>query len=218
MIDTVIFDMDGVICHTNPYHEIAFDEFFKRRNMQASEEDYLHHMYGKSNSYIFSYFFGRPIRGEELHQYESEKEQLFRDIYADVVSPIDGFMPFLEGLVTRNMKLGVATSAPAANRDLILQKLGIEGVFGSLMASEDVQEHKPAPEVYLTSAKNLQSDATTCLVFEDSHSGVTAGLRAGMGVIGVLSSHTADELPACKRYISTYDDSLLDYLADLSAI
>ena len=96
--------------------------------------------------------------------------------------------------------------------DLILAGLGIVHVFGSKMGSEDVDVHKPAPQVYLRSAGRLGAAVSSCLVFEDSHAGVTAGLAAGMDVVGVLSSHTADELPQCKAYIDAYK------VADLASL
>lgn len=205
--------MDGVICHTNPYHSKAFQAFFQKRGMDPSEKEYAAHMYGKSNSYIFSHFLGRPVSGDELQAYEDEKEGLFREIYADHVKPIDGYLEFLDLLVGKKYKLGVATSAPIANMDLILDTLKIRSVFGSTLASEDVTAHKPDPQVYLKSAKNLSSDPRTCLVFEDSHAGVSAAINANMKVIGVLSSHTEAELPQCNKYIHRYDASLTDFIS-----
>lgn len=209
MINTILFDMDGVICHTNPYHSIAFQEFFRRRNMSPTEAEFGEHMYGKSNSYIFSHFFGRKVEGEELLAFEDEKESLFREIYANHIEPIDGFLSFLQSLVNRNFRLGVATSAPRANMDLIIDRLGARSHFKSLMASEDVTIHKPHPQVYLKSAQNLNASPDECLVFEDSFSGVSAAINAKMKVVGVLSSHTKEELPPCDLYIDTYhNDSL----------
>ena len=165
--------------------------------------------------YIFSHYLGYEVSIEELTEFELEKEQLFRDIYADHVSPISGYMPFLESLKATEYKLGVATSAPIANMDLILDKLNIKDYFGSMLASEDVTAHKPDPQVYLKSAKNLSSDPSTCLVFEDSNSGATAGLAAGMKVFGVLSSHTPDDLPDCQAYIDHYEADLLSKIKKL---
>lgn len=215
MINTVIFDMDGVICHTNPYHSKAFEFFFGKRGLNPSEAEYAQHMYGKSNSYIFSHFLGRPIAGEELQSYENEKEGLFRELYAAHVNPIDGYLDFLEELVKKNYKLGVATSAPIANMDLILDSLGIRSAFGSTLASEDVATHKPEPEVYLKSAINLKASTEECLVFEDSHAGVSAAINANMSVIGVLSSHTAEELPTCIKYIDSYENGLSSFISQL---
>lgn len=215
MIDTILFDMDGVICHTNPYHSKAFQAFFQKRGMNPSEEEYAAHMYGKSNSYIFSHFMGRPVKGEELQSYEDEKEGLFREIYAKHVKPIDGYLEFLNLLVDKEYKLGVATSAPIANMDMILDTLQIRSVFGSTLGSEDVTIHKPDPEVYLKSASNLSASPKSCLVFEDSHAGVSAAINAEMKVVGVLSSHTETELPPCDTHINRYDSSLIDFILGL---
>jgi beta-phosphoglucomutase len=201
-----IFDMDGVICHTNPYHSIAFREFFSIRNLNPTDEEFALHMFGKSNSYILSHFLQRPVTGDELLQLEDEKESLFRKIYESHVEPIPGLIDFIHDLKVNSVKLGVATSAPKANLDLILSKVLIREKLGSVMASEDVKQHKPDPEVYLTSAANLGISPMQCVVFEDSFSGVSAAINAGMKVVGVLTSHSKEELPPCDLYINDYSD------------
>jgi len=211
----VIFDMDGVICHTNPYHSLAFREFFSTRNLAPTDEEFAQHMFGKSNSYILSHFLKRKIEGEELLQLEQEKEGLFRKIYEPNVEPISGLVEFINNLKNNGAKLGVATSAPYANLELILNKVPIREILGSVMASEDVKKHKPDPEVYLTSAKNLGVSPDQCIVFEDSFSGVSAGLNAGMKVVGVLTSHTKEELPPCNLYINDYKNLSYDTISRL---
>lgn len=202
----MIFDMDGVICHTNPFHSIAFQRFFAKRNLNPTEAEYQEHMYGKNNGYILSHFLGRKIEGNELAELEEEKESLFREIYKNEVVPIQGFMPFFETLKNDELLTAVATSAPKANLDLIINTLDISRLMNSQLASEDVSKHKPDPEVYLKSAQNLGVSPSNCLVFEDSYSGASAGLNAGMKVIGVLSSHSKEELPECHHYIENYLD------------
>lgn len=200
----VLFDMDGVICHTNPYHAKAFEQFFDKYNIPYSDEEFEQHMYGKHNSYIMSHFFKRPVSGEELKQLEEEKEGLFREIYRDEVVSLPNYLSFLNDLKSNGLKTAVATSAPAANLHLIVDSLQIGSQMESLLASEDVTEHKPHPEVYLKSAERLGVPPSACVVFEDSFSGVTAALNAGMKVVGVLSSHREDELPPCSFYIRDY--------------
>lgn len=211
----VIFDMDGVISHTNPYHSLAFREFFSTRNLAPTDEEFAQHMFGKSNSYILSHFLQRKIEGEELLQLEQEKEGLFRKIYEPHVKPIDGLVEFINDLKNNGAKIGVATSAPYANLELILSKVPIREVLGSIMASEDVKKHKPDPEVYLTSAKNLGVSTDQCIVFEDSFSGISAALNACMKVVGVLTSHTKEELPPCNLYINDYKDLSYDTISRL---
>lgn len=205
----VIFDMDGVICHTNPFHSKAFREFFAKRDLYPTDEEFANHMFGKSNSYILRHFLQRDIVGEEFMQMEDEKESLFRKIYEPHVEPISGFMPFIQGLKSKDIKTAVATSAPLANLDLIAGKLDLYTMMESYMASEHVKKHKPDPEVYLTSAERIGMHPEQCVVFEDSFSGVSAGLNAGMRVVGVLSSHTKEELPPCSLYIDNYEG--IDY-------
>src|SRR5688500_656643 len=130
-----IFDMDGVICHTNPYHSIAFREFFSIRNLNPTDEEFALYMFGKNNSYILSHFLRRPITGDELLQLEDEKESLFRKIYESHVEPIAGLVDFITDLEDNGVKLGVATSAPLANLELILSKVLIREKLGSVMAS-----------------------------------------------------------------------------------
>jgi beta-phosphoglucomutase len=200
----VIFDMDGVICHTNPYHSLAWKAFLLKYGIESTEEEFIEHMYGKSNSYILKYFFKREFTGEEFERMEFEKELTFREIYASHIKPIDGFVAFVENLKKYQVQTGIATSAPVENMDLILSQVPIREQMGSLLASSDVSHHKPNPEVYLKSAQNLGVEPSNCVVFEDSVSGVMAGKNAGMKVVGVLTTYTPEELPPCDAYIADY--------------
>lgn len=211
----VIFDMDGVICHTNPYHSIAFRQFFAKRNLNPTDAEFAEHMFGKSNRYILNHFLQRVIDGEELLAMENEKESLFREIYEPSIEPIEGILDFIGDLKTYGTQLGVATSAPRANLDLIMSKVPLMDKLGSVLASENVTKHKPDPEVYLKSAANLGVTPEQCVVFEDSFSGVSAALNAGMRVVGVLSSHTANELPPCNLYIENYNKMSFETIRSL---
>src|SRR5690606_3573718 len=213
----VLFDMDGVLVHTNPYHAKAFEAFFDRYRIPYSESEFEQHMYGKHNSYIMSYFFNRQIDGDELLALESEKEGLFREIYAEHAEPVAFLPEFLQDLSSHGVALGVATSAPKANMDLVLDTLDLRHYFQSTLSSEDVQAHKPDPEVYLKSADRLGVNPDQCFVFEDSYSGVTAGRAAGMKVIGVLTSHRREDLPPCLDYLSDYKHFNVEKLKELQA-
>lgn len=211
----VLFDMDGVICHTNPFHVKAFEVFFTKHQIPYTEEEFEKHIYGKHNSHIMSYFFKRTIHGQEFIDLEFEKEALFREIYKDNVETIPGYLDFLNSLKENNFKTAVATSAPRANMDLIIDQLQIRSKMESLMGSEDVTLHKPHPEVYLQSAQNVGVHPDQCLVFEDSFSGITAGLNAGMKVVAVLSSHTKEQLPPCDYYINDYSEISIEKVLEI---
>ncbi|WP_229236169.1 HAD family phosphatase [Emticicia sp. TH156] len=200
----VIFDMDGVICHTNPHHSLAWKAFLKKYDIEATEEEFIAHMYGKSNSYILKYFLKREVTGDEFNLMEFEKEALFRQLYEPEVVAIEGLLDFIDDLKANGIKTGIATSAPVENLEMILSKLPLADKMQSLLSSADVTHHKPHPEVYIKSAANLGILPENCLVFEDSHSGVTAGKAAGAKVIGVLTTYKKEELPVCTHYIADY--------------
>lgn len=207
--------MDGVICDTNPYHSLAWKAFLEKFGISATEEEFIAHMYGKSNSYILKHFLQREVVGEEFARMEFEKEALFREIYEPHVEPINGLLEWIDELKSNGIKTGIATSAPVENMDLILSKLPLRAKMQSLLASHNVVHHKPNPEVYLKSAANLGIDPTQCVVFEDSHSGVSAGKAAGAKVVGVLSTYKKEELPVCDSYIVDYKDISFDTIASL---
>lgn len=200
----VIFDMDGVICDTNPHHSLAWKAFLKKFEIDATEDEFIAHMYGKSNSYILKYFLKRDVIGDEFIAMEFEKEALFRQLYEPEIVPIDGLLEFIDNLKANGIKTGIATSAPVENLKLILSKLPLADKMQSLLSSSDVIHHKPHPEVYLKSAANLGILPENCVVFEDSHSGVSAGKAAGAKVVGVLSTYKKEELPVCDDYIVNY--------------
>ncbi len=201
----VIFDMDGVIADTNPTHDVAWRKFLTRYEIIPTDDDLQNHMYGKHNSYILNYFLKREIMADELLRLQFEKEALFRELYTDIAQPLPGLLAFLGELHQNGVKLGIATSAPVENLEMMVGQIPfLNEVMGSMLSEKDVSHHKPHPEVYLKSAARLGIDPSQCIVFEDSVSGVNAGLAAGMKVVGVTTSHAAQDLPPCSAYINDY--------------
>jgi beta-phosphoglucomutase len=214
-LKAIIFDMDGVICHTNPFHDIAWKRFLDAYEISSTNQEFQDHMYGKHNSYILEYFFKRKLEIAERKRLEFEKEALFREIYKDHIEPIEGLLEFIDELKANGIKTGVATSAPVENLEAIVPVLGLDKKMESLLSEGDVTKHKPEPEVYLKSAVNLGVLPNECVVFEDSKSGVQAGLNAGMKVVGVLTTYTKEELPPCDLYINNYTEINLEKLQAL---
>lgn len=213
----VIFDMDGVISHTNPYHADAFRVFFNNYNIAATEEEFQEHMYGKHNSYIFQHFFQKKLDDSEIKTLEEEKEGLFREIYKEHIQALPGFVELLNALKAENIKTGIATSAPEANLRLIAESLDLYNKMESIMYSELIVKHKPNPEIYLQTAKKLQIAPKNCLVFEDSSSGIKAAQAAGMEVCAVLTTHTKEQLPSCQWYIKDFQNLTFEKVQDWMA-
>ncbi|HEY7827394.1 MAG TPA: HAD family phosphatase, partial [Candidatus Limnocylindrales bacterium] len=96
---------------------------------------------------------------------------------------IAGAEATVERLARAGLPLAVASSAHRAVIDAALGALGITGLFGAVVSSDEVAHGKPAPDVYLLAARELGVDPIDCLVVEDSLNGVLAGRAAGMTVV-----------------------------------
>lgn len=205
----VIFDMDGVISNTNPYHKKAWLKFAEKYNLEITDYDLKNNMYGRTNNEIFKFLFKKGLLAGDIKVLSGEKEKIFREIYKDNAKPLKGLINFLNELKNSGIKIGLATSAPKDNVNFILNKLNIRSFFDLVIDPSGVLKSKPDPEIYLKSAELLKVKPQECIVFEDSIPGVEAGKAAGMKVIGVTSTHSKQELN-CKFTINDFDELLIN--------
>jgi beta-phosphoglucomutase len=201
----VIFDMDGVIADTNPYHRKAWEKFAEKYGLSITDADLKNNIYGRTNEVIFKFLFNKELPMEEVNKLSEEKETIFRSIYKDNVKPVKGLHKFLKKLKERNLKTAVATSAPKENVDFVLSELNIKSYFDVVMEPSKVKKSKPEPEIYLKAAELLSVNPVNCLVFEDSIPGISAALSAGMNVIGLMTTFSKDELN-CNEVINDFDE------------
>lgn len=188
-----LFDMDGVLIDSNPFHKISLKDFCKKYGQDLSEEQLHAKIYGRTNRDWITNVFG-VLPEAQLKAYAEEKEQLFRDIYQNHVQPLNGLISFLDQLDTYTIKRAIATSAPRVNVDFTLKHTGIGSYFKTILDESFVSKGKPNPEIYLKTAAALGFDPKNCVVFEDSLSGVAAGKAAGCKVVGISTTHSATEL------------------------
>lgn len=212
----IIFDMDGVIVHSNPAHKKAIQQFCKKHDQNVSTEFLENRLYGRTNAEWIPELFGE-MSYERLQILADEKEQMFRDSFTPENNIVEGILEFLDILKSNNIPLAVATSAPKENADYILSRLSIEHCFDAILDSSHVSKGKPEPEVYLKASKALDRAPGQCIVFEDSVSGVKAGLGAGAKVVGVATTHSHHELGSCDLVIDDFRELSLEELAKLFA-
>ncbi|HEX8118708.1 MAG TPA: HAD-IA family hydrolase, partial [Pyrinomonadaceae bacterium] len=106
----------------------------------------------------------------------------------------------------------VASSAPRANLEVIVEALGLSDYFAAVAAAEDVTEGKPDPQVFLVAAARLGVEPAHCVVVEDAPAGTEAARRAGMRCVGVLSSHGGLEADIVVRTLEELPDTAFDNL------
>lgn len=195
MIEAVIFDMDGVILDNSREHLESFKRLGKEEGREFTEEDVLS-VFGQRNDEMLEALLGRQLKSAEVKRIAFRKEELYRQIVGPRLRErmVPGLVDLVEGLHSAGMSMALATSGPIENVDLVLDGLQIRRFFDSVITGADVREGKPDPEVFLLSAERLGVSPVSCVVFEDTPSGVEAALRAGSRCIALATTHSQDEL------------------------
>lgn len=192
-VDAVIFDMDGTMVNNNSYHKMAWFEFGKRHNIQLTDQDFKDKLSGRRNKEILTTLLG-DLTSEQIQEYAEEKESIYRDLYSKNIREVKGLTTLLDFLKQKGIKIVIATTAPKRNREFVIDCLKIHEFLDLVIGDEHVQKGKPNPEIYLQVANTLNVNPSKCLVFEDSPSGVQAAKKAGMKIVGLLTSHAVGEL------------------------
>jgi beta-phosphoglucomutase len=199
----ILFDMDGVIVDSNPYHKTALREFCEKHGYTPTEEELRAKIYGRTNRDWIRNVFG-ALPDEIIKKYADEKEAIYRRHYEQHIKPVTGLPGFLELLDKEKISRAIATSAPRINVDFTLSKTALTDFFPVILDESFVQNGKPDPEIYLKSAEALGYRPQDCIVIEDSLSGIEAGKRAGARVIAISTTHSALELSHADLIIDNF--------------
>ena len=211
----VIFDMDGVIVDSNPYHAQAWIQFCKDYNVPLNEDEIPKLIYGKTNKVALKEVFKKDFSPEEADRLGEEKEAIYRELHQKDMEPVKGLIPFLRMLKQNNIATAVATNAPVSNLNFTLERINIRQYFDKLIDATMVKEGKPDPDIYLKAAEKLNMAPEKCIVMEDSIPGVEAGLRANMKVVALTTTHSREELAHTHLVIEDFEDLTLDKLMSL---
>lgn len=184
----LLFDMDGVIVDSNPLHRESWALFNSRYGV-ATTEAMQQRMYGRRNDEIVRDFFGGGLPPKEVAARGKAKEELYREMMAPRVEEflVPGIRRFLER--HKDMPMGLASNAEPENVALVLDRAALRPYFRAVVDGCQVRNPKPHPDAYLRAAELLQVEPANCIVFEDSPSGVAAGVAAGMRVIGLSTTY-----------------------------
>ena len=213
-LEAVIWDMDGVIADTAPFHFQAWDEVFRRRKIPYSREVFQRN-FGKRNDIIVRSIVGEGYPESEMEAILVEKEGMFREKAAGNIKPFPGAIELIGELREYGVKEALATSSPIENGQFVTRQLGIENSFDAVVWGREVTEGKPSPQIFLLAAERLNVDPGNCVVIEDAVAGVAAARRAGMKCLAVANSHPEAKLGEADLVV----DSLKHVsVADLASI
>jgi len=182
-LDTVIFDMDGLLIDSEPLWKEAAEEVLERWQIRLSEEQY-HQSTGLGTKPFLEKWM-KPIQPTARLLATTEDE-----IVASVVEkvrlkadPLPGVHEIFSLFKSRNFKIGLATSSPFALIRVVTEKLGITNALSAISSGTGLPYSKPHPQVYLNCAIELNSDPTACICFEDSFNGMIAAKAARMACV-----------------------------------
>ena len=204
MSKAVIWDMDGVIADTGPYHFKAWQEVFHIRGINFTEENFQRY-FGQRNDTIIRNVLGEDLSPSEVDAIAGEKERNYRQRVSRHIKPLPGAIKLLKSLSEHGFKVALASSAPMENIQLVTQGLGINNHFHSIVSGRDVSEGKPSPQGFLLAAKKLGISPQNCIIIEDAVAGVTAAKRAGMRCIAVTNTHPRESLTGADLVIDTLE-------------
>jgi HAD superfamily hydrolase (TIGR01509 family) len=201
----VIFDMDGVMVDSEPRHEQAFLEVLEaigyRDTHGLNFADYL----GRTDKELWEDFVTR-------HDPPQTVDELARMKCQRVIEIIRRDQPLFEGLpdlvekLAGKYALGLASGSDRLLIEEVLSLGDLRRYFGAAVSASEVPQGKPAPDVFLHTARLLRVPARNCWVVEDSKPGVAAGLAAGMRVIAITNTHPAEELRNATHVVRTYEE------------
>jgi beta-phosphoglucomutase len=203
VIGGAVFDLDGTLVDNIRYHFEAFRTLGARLGL-VMDEPTFQSFNGLKNDDIFPRFLGRTLSPEESAALADEKESTYRALYRPHLVAHRGAPELLERLHAAGVKLAVASSAPPANRTMVLEGLAWTTRFDAVVASEGLRG-KPAPDIFLAAAERIGVAPADCVAFEDAVNGIQAAAAAGMIVVGVTTNVPADVLAAAGARITIAD-------------
>lgn len=193
-IKAVLFDMDGLMVDTESLSTEAFINSAKAQGYNMTKEETLKVLgFTKANIYQFwiDYFQGTNVDGKKL--VDDHYEYIENVLYT--VGPEK--MPYVEELLKylreNNYKIAVASSSDTADIKNNLEKTKLEKYIDEIASGAEVENGKPAPDVFLLAAKRLGVDAKDCLILEDSKAGIKAGKASDAMVFMVPDMFTVDK-------------------------
>ena len=183
----IIFDLDGVICHTDKYHYqawkkladklgIYFDEKINNRLRGVSRMESLEIILEKSD---------KTYDEQEKIRFAEEKNSLYKELLQKM-TPEDlsqEVKTTLEQLKEKGFKLAIGSSSK--NAKFILERIGLSEFFDAVSDGNNITQSKPSPEVFLKAAEYRGLEPGACLVVEDAEAGLQAAVNGGMDCAGI---------------------------------
>lgn len=204
----IIFDLDGVICHTDKYHYQAWKKLADKLGIYFDQE-INNRLRGVSRMESFDIILEKyhgQMSQEDKVRYTAEKNDLYRELLKNMTT--DDLDPqvkeTLDTLRSRGLLLAIGSSSK--NAGFILERLGLDGYFDAVSDGNNISRSKPDPEVFLKAAEYLDLQPQDCLVVEDAQSGLEAAIAGNMDCAAIGDAVKCNK---ANYNLETFSDLLL---------
>lgn len=208
----IIFDMDGTITKSQSLHYKSYAKVFKDNGINYTIEEDQTMYAGKGAERTFRETFlsrGVILTEPEIKNLALKKRELYMKlIKKSKIEIIPGIKEFVESSLKKGKKIIIATGSNHIAVNYLLVKSNLKKYFPQVLASSDVKNPKPAPDIFLLAAKKIGLKTTDCVVIEDASMGIKAAKSAGMYCIGIATTLTPDQLKkaGADMVINDYND------------
>jgi HAD superfamily hydrolase (TIGR01509 family) len=218
MIQTVIFDMDGVIVDTEPVHHFAYVQHFKQLNIDVSPEMYASFT-GNSTKNIYERLKGIYHLNEEVQTLVETKRNLFNDAFdqKEDLYLLDGVEDLIQELHFNGMQLVLASSSANVTIQRVFNRFDLDKYFTHKVSGEDFPKSKPHPAIFLKAAELAKTAVQHCIVIEDSTNGILASKAAGIYCVGYDSVNSKlQDYSLADEVISHFNELSFDKIRNIS--
>jgi beta-phosphoglucomutase family hydrolase len=184
----LVFDCDGTIAHTMPLHYEAWLAALREYRADLPEAMF-YELAGMPTTAIIELLNDQHGYDMPVQATADRKEELYLELLPKV-GPVEPVVALVHRFAGR-LPMAVATGATRAICSKTLDSLGLLPYFGAIVTADDVARGKPAPDIFLESARRINVAPADCYAFEDAELGIQAARAAGMTVIDVRPAHRA---------------------------
>jgi HAD superfamily hydrolase (TIGR01509 family) len=216
MIDTVIFDMDGVLVDSEKHWAIEETKYLATR-IPAPHSEYHKDIVGMSISEIYDYLKSRYDIRMGKEDFLVAYDGMAVDIYKNYSNLLPHVMDLLFLLKEEGYTLALASSSPMFWVSMAVERFELEPFFEVIVsASEIACRGKPAPDIYLYTAKQLAKRSADCLAIEDSRNGIRSAKEASMKCVGLRNGFNEEQdMSRADLIIYDFKELTLDVIKDL---
>lgn len=217
----LIFDMDGTMVDSMPWHAKAWVEYGRRQGLAIDVPDLMRRTTGRTAFECACELMGREVSEAESAEITHQKESIYRELFGAAFREVAGFRAFARTAAARGLKIAVGTAGDKHNIAFTMAQLKLDSAPLAIVGGDEGLPGKPQPAIFLEAARRIGVTPSRCIVFEDAPFGIEAARRAGMQAVAVCTTHSASELagPHVIAAVRDYDElTKSNFLETLDAV